>query len=394
MYLSATGLVINLNFNYNDLIWIAKIQIIFLCSKLFWFARLAEEIDLEESIIICIFASENIINCKKMTKESFIFHVQNLAFGWCRVLMLINDKEISFNAEYTGPNPLASLIDACAVFLDGETDCHVVWLCHDNELDINMEIDNDNMLHLDITDQVRNLFANDKRQEIYQEWHETIPLEDFFCSLVTESYRVLDAFGIYGYYRSWQDHVDFPLANLLRISCKIDELWKGDSCTSNISEEIECIREFVEKRKVTTKERELDWCTVYYESWQIQCCGEPFSVGEKIEWTCCIPRETKDAHGIIIDFEEEHHGFPTHTITGTVSKIIAERSEFPKGLREIRYEKADIIREELHNADGWEREFKDDDETERSFWGYIVELRDAFIKPIERRTKENEDVVF
>lgn len=329
-----------------------------------------------------------------MAKEVFKFHIQNLALGWCRVLMLINDKEVSFNAEYTGPNPLASLIDACADFLDGETKCNVKWLCHDNELIINLEIDNDNMLHLDITDQVRNLFVNDKGQEVYQEWHETIPLEDFFYSVVTESYRVLNAFGIYGYYRSWQDHVDFPLANLLRITGKIDELWKGDSCTSNISKEMECIREFVKKWDIVTKERELDWCTIYYDSWQIQCCGEPFSVGDKIEWTCCMPRETKNAHGIIIYFEEEHHGFPTHTITGNVSKIIAERSEFPKDEREVWYEKADIIREELQNADGWESEFKDDDVTERTFWGYIVELRDAIVKPIEKRRKESEDVVF
>ena len=56
MYLSATGLVINLNFNYNNLIWIAKIQIIFLCSKLFWFARLAEGKDLDNPIKWSIFA--------------------------------------------------------------------------------------------------------------------------------------------------------------------------------------------------------------------------------------------------------------------------------------------------------------------------------------------------
>jgi len=319
-----------------------------------------------------------------MTREVFNFHVQNLAYGWCRVLILINNQEISFNAEYTGPNPLASLIDACAEFLDGETDSTVKWFYHDNVLEIDMNIENDNVLRLDIADKTKDFFAEENNTIINQEWHERIPLVDFFYSIVNESYRVLNAFGIYGYYRSWQDHVDFPLANLLRITGKIDEMWKGDSCTSNISKEIDCIQEYIKKWGVATEERKKDWCTIYYESWQIQCCGEPFSVGEKIEWTCCIPRETKNAHGIIIDFIEEHHGFSTHTIKGTVSKIVAERSEYPKGEREVWYNKTDVIREELQKADGWESQLKEDDTTDRTFWGYIVELRDVIVKPIEK----------
>lgn len=317
-----------------------------------------------------------------MTKEVFNFHVQNLAYGWCRVLILINNQEISFNAEYTGPNPLASLIDACAEFLDGETDSTVKWLYHDHVLEIEMNIEDDNMLRLDITDKTKDIFAEGKNDIVNQEWHETIPFVDFFYSIVNESYRVLNAFGLYGYYRSWQDHVDFPLANLLRITGKIDELWKGDSCTSSISQEIDCIQEYIKKWGITTEERKMDWCAIYYESWQIQCCGEPFYVGEKIEWTCCIPQETKNAHGIIIDFVEEHHGFSTHTITGTVSKIVAERSEYPKGEREVWYNKTDVIREELQKADGWESQLKEDDTTDRSFWGYIVELRDVDVKTI------------
>ena len=46
-----------------------------------------------------------------------------------------------------------------------------------------------------------------------------------------------------------------------------------------------------------------------------------------------MPEDFKNAHGIIIDLEEEHHGFATHSVTGKVVKIIAERSEFPKGKR-------------------------------------------------------------
>ena len=43
-----------------------------------------------------------------MEKEVFKFTVKNLSFGWCRVVMLINDKRIEYNASYLGANPLAT----------------------------------------------------------------------------------------------------------------------------------------------------------------------------------------------------------------------------------------------------------------------------------------------
>ena len=53
----------------------------------------------------------------------FKFRVLNLSFGWCRVQMLINDKEIEYNASYLGPNPLNSFIDACAELNDEDGPC-------------------------------------------------------------------------------------------------------------------------------------------------------------------------------------------------------------------------------------------------------------------------------
>ena len=83
-------------------------------------ASLAEANDLEDIIDSCIFANDNNID-KQMKKEVFNFHVQNLAYGWCRVLMRINNQEISFNGEFMGPNPLASFIEVCAdIVIDGD----------------------------------------------------------------------------------------------------------------------------------------------------------------------------------------------------------------------------------------------------------------------------------
>ena len=62
-----------------------------------------------------------------MNNNEFRFRVQNLSYGWCRVNMLINDKEINFNAGYLGPKPLASLIDF-SVYLTSAL--HSVLLFH------------------------------------------------------------------------------------------------------------------------------------------------------------------------------------------------------------------------------------------------------------------------
>lgn len=316
-----------------------------------------------------------------MEKEVFKFHVRNLAYGWCRVLMLINDKEIEYNAEYLGPNPLASFIDACAELMDNCSKYHVKWLYHDKALVTEMRIGENDMLFLDISEQEQD-FSKNRVSYIKngEEWHESIPFNDFVKAISTEGFRVLNAFGLYGYYRSWQNHEEFPLANLLRISGDNKETWKGDSCSSYILEEMELIKENIKLLDVT-KETKMKECIIYYESWQLQCCGDPFKIGDKVEWSCTMPIGHKNAHGVVVDFEEEHHGFSTHSITGTVSKIIVERSEFPKAKREVWYDRAQTIHEEIQYADGWETNKKDNETTEYTLWGYIVELKDVTVKP-------------
>lgn len=41
-----------------------------------------------------------------------------------------------------------------------------------------------------------------------------------------------------------------------------------------------------------------------------------------------MPTDIKNAHGIVLDLQEEHHGFATHSICGTVDKIVVERTKF------------------------------------------------------------------
>ncbi len=132
----------------------------------------------------------------------------------------------------------------------------------------------------------------------------------------------------------------------------------------------------------------MDKCVVYYESWQLQCCGDPFAVGEKVWWKVRIPEEESICNGTKVDFYEEHHIRHTHTVKGTIIKIIAERSELLKGdmVEEcVSYEKSDKIYEELQAADGWESEMRSDETTLRAFWGYVVELKDVTVKQLKNK---------
>lgn len=321
---------------------------------------------------------------KMMEQSTFKFHVQNISFGWCRVLMLINDKEVWYNASYLGENPLETMIDACVELKEEAGHYYISWQKEPGILKIDLNLDDTNMLHLDIVEQ------DESGDEIYGEWHETVQFDDFVNAIIAEGFRVLNAFGLYGYRHSWLNYTDFPLTNLLRLTGKCDEIWKGDSCCTNISKEIGVLQEYISKLEIT-KETKMDSCTLYYESWQMQCCGDPFAVGDKVEWTCISPSAYKNAHGTIIDFDEDHHGFATHAIEGVVTKINAERSEFPKGKREVWYDKAETIREELQHADGWESGRRDDETTERTFWGYIVELKDVTVRPLEENETSGED---
>ena len=49
--------------------------------------------------------------------SKFKIHVQHISYGWCGLELVIGDKLIKCNAGYSGPNPLASLIEICLDFL-------------------------------------------------------------------------------------------------------------------------------------------------------------------------------------------------------------------------------------------------------------------------------------
>ena len=313
--------------------------------------------------------------------KQFQFHIQSISYGCCDVEMQINDKQLFYQASHIGTNPLSTLIKSCLYFKNEEDKCFIQWKNELSILQIDLFLQEKNLLRLDIYEK--------NGEKIRQEWHEVVPCADFLKAVVSEGFRVLNSLGIRGFRTLWQNDEEFPLGALLEISGKADDEYYLDACCSNLPKEIECMTNYL-KTLESEEEKHYSQCTVYYESWQLQCCGEPFAVGEQINWYCLAASEIKNAHGIIIDFEEDHHSLSTHTISGTVSKIIAERSEFPKGERVAYYHKVRVIQSEIPKADGYESEYKSDESTDRTFWGYIVTLRNAVVKPLISNTIEKQ----
>lgn len=127
------------------------------------------------------------------------------------------------------------------------------------------------------------------------------------------------------------------------------------------------------------KVEKFDACNISYESWQLQCCGEPFKIGDVVHWTCTPVSKPRKVNGIPIKFEEEHHLGFTHEITGIVERIWAETSALPvdPSAKSYHYDYAPKVLTPLTEADGYESERKDTEDTHYIFWGYVVTLRDV-----------------
>ena len=134
-------------------------------------------------------------------------------------------------------------------------------------------------------------------------------------------------------------------------------------------------------------------CRVLFDDWQLQCCGDPFAIGDCVEWLVCLPTNPKTSVDIgRIDYYYEAHDSAAtlFRLKGRVVKIQGLYEKFvpsyklPNGtqmfkgvdgeLRELF--SASPRSEFLHSADGWGR--RDDD---REISAYIVELENCSVKP-------------
>ena len=183
------------------------------------------------------------------------------------------------------------------------------------------------------------------------------------------------------------------MANLMLISGAYKDIPQAVAHQSQIEEETKYIDDFMQNLK-PNQVVEMSECVVYYEAWQLNCCGEPFSVGDEVEWRCIVPMRYKNVHGVLLDFEEKHHGESSLLVKGKISRILAEKLEFPKNMRKSRrefvYHKVPATHDEIQHACRMKESetvapTTEDSATVKVLWGYIIELDDVTATPVRKR---------
>ncbi|WP_244201916.1 DUF6578 domain-containing protein [Streptomyces diastatochromogenes] len=69
---------------------------------------------------------------------------------------------------------------------------------------------------------------------------------------------------------------------------------------------------------------------VFYEDWQMECCGKPFSVGQEVGWRLVAVdgKETGNGHWQGAEAWVENHGGPKHKTVGQVRAIDVVHQEY------------------------------------------------------------------
>lgn len=129
----------------------------------------------------------------------------------------------------------------------------------------------------------------------------------------------------------------------------------------------------------------LDECNIQVEAWQMQCCGEPFKIGDYVEWFGKHNSPVKVCYGMTIPYSEDHHGQENLHIHGTIDYIWSEIGTAPSSWKAYDYAKTHNEITPIASANGWESVSDDDEgDVRRIFWGYIVRLKNVEIRPYTR----------
>lgn len=60
--------------------------------------------------------------------------------------------------------------------------------------------------------------------------------------------------------------------------------------------------------------------TVFYEDWQMDCCGDPFAIGDVVDWSCRLPN-AGEREMIDCDYWYEAHLDSEFDIVGEIVEI-------------------------------------------------------------------------
>ena len=114
----------------------------------------------------------------------------------------------------------------------------------------------------------------------------------------------------------------------------------------------------------------------------MECCGEPFQVGDSVRWTATkarpkVSQSLSDVAPSGVDWIEEHHGAEQETIEGTVTRIQALWEDLQLDpLRQVRVTiDGSGVTEELTSVAPPDIDVDEvDPHPDKSFQGYIVTL--------------------
>ncbi|MCL2125363.1 MAG: hypothetical protein FWH33_05160 [Oscillospiraceae bacterium] len=135
----------------------------------------------------------------------------------------------------------------------------------------------------------------------------------------------------------------------------------------------------------------IEKCVVSYDDWEMQCCGDPFKIGDRIKWPVYkrVDEDNIDTDSALdgVDYIYEAHGMKhprdMYTLIGTVDEIKADyykielrtRLSIHNGQKPVPthvYEKSFDVTE----ADGWDKDIDD-----LEFGSYRVTIRDCELLP-------------
>ncbi|MDR1135395.1 MAG: hypothetical protein LBL49_04350 [Clostridiales Family XIII bacterium] len=129
-------------------------------------------------------------------------------------------------------------------------------------------------------------------------------------------------------------------------------------------------------------------CIVAIDGWQMQCCGVPFKVGDKVEWIVGKHGLPSKVSSDIVDYYYEHHSSEWRALykaTGRVSKITTlfySVEPHPDPNKNQGRTHSWVYKEsvDVTEADGW-----DEDIGELKFGGYEVCLHHYTVRPALQR---------
>lgn len=123
-------------------------------------------------------------------------------------------------------------------------------------------------------------------------------------------------------------------------------------------------------------------CKVYYELWQMQCCGVPFKIGDTVDWKIIKEPQFSFDFGLLDDvdyaYEAHDHTAKLYNFTGVVTRIygLYERYELSKDNPKF----LSPVYGELIETDHADR--KDKAIGDLELGGYVIELENCSLSEL------------